>query len=552
MIAAVLDHLWQSTLILGVVALLSRLLHRNGAQVRYRLWFAASLKFLAPFPLLAAGLARLTPLSSPSLLSAPTSRLAERMSVPLALEAPVSHVVSAPATPAPVPYAAEALLAIWALGCAAVLISWLIRWWRVRQLLLSSRPLSLAAPIPVRLAPTSIEPGLVGIWRPVLLLPQGLTERLSPKQLHTIFAHELCHLRRRDNLTSALHMLAEALFWFYPPVWWLGARLIAEREQACDEAVLADGNDAQAYAEGILTVCRFFTTSPLECQAGVAGGDLRARVERIMSGGRKPPVDPLRKLCVAISLVGTIAAPLFFEACVTVPPASPTVARLHGPERATLLYEQTRPQHEVPFHPADFDQLVGAYQSDESRLYTVVYRRGNRYFAHVYGARPVEFFPEGPRKFFATALPIQISFVSARDGRITGLVIHQNGQLAPAHKVSTAHFEAAVARIRRRIERERPSPGTRAALIRWIDSVDAGHPDYAEMSAARATATHARASLIARHLGELGSLQSMTFLRVNRLGFDVYAGTFAHGHAEFFIAPLADGKVVWLRWRAVP
>jgi len=52
--------------------------------------------------------------------------------------------------------------------------------------------------------------------------------RLSDREMDAIFAHELCHLRRRDNLTAAIHMLVEASFWFCPLVWWLGARLIAE------------------------------------------------------------------------------------------------------------------------------------------------------------------------------------------------------------------------------------------------------------------------------------------------------------------------------------
>ena len=68
-------------------------------------------------------------------------------------------------------------------------------------------------------------------------------------------AHEVCHVRRRDNLTAALHMLVEAAFWFHPLVWWLGARLVAERERACDEAVLRLGRRPEAYAEGILKVC---------------------------------------------------------------------------------------------------------------------------------------------------------------------------------------------------------------------------------------------------------------------------------------------------------
>ena len=45
-------------------------------------------------------------------------------------------------------------------------------------------------------------------------------------------------MRRRDNLTAAMHMLVEALFWFHQLVWWIGARLVATREQACDEHVV--------------------------------------------------------------------------------------------------------------------------------------------------------------------------------------------------------------------------------------------------------------------------------------------------------------------------
>ena len=77
---------------------------------------------------------------------------------------------------------------------------------------------------------------------PVLLWPEGLSERLDDAHLEAVIAHELCHVRRRDNLAAAIHMLVEAVFWFHPLVWWLGARLIDERERACDEEVLQRGS----------------------------------------------------------------------------------------------------------------------------------------------------------------------------------------------------------------------------------------------------------------------------------------------------------------------
>ena len=85
----------------------------------------------------------------------------------------------------------------------------------------SANRLAMDAPIPVMSAPGRFEPGIFGIWRPVLLLPEGITERLSPAQLEAIVAHELCHVRRRDNLTGAIHMVVETIFWFHPLVWWI-------------------------------------------------------------------------------------------------------------------------------------------------------------------------------------------------------------------------------------------------------------------------------------------------------------------------------------------
>ncbi|MGC1305060.1 MAG: M56 family metallopeptidase, partial [Caulobacteraceae bacterium] len=88
----------------------------------------------------------------------------------------------------------------------------------IRAVVHAARPLALPAPIPVRASAAMLEPGLVGIWRPVLLLPEGIATQLAPAEVDAILAHELSHLRRRDNLTAAMHMLVEALFWFHPLV----------------------------------------------------------------------------------------------------------------------------------------------------------------------------------------------------------------------------------------------------------------------------------------------------------------------------------------------
>lgn len=154
------------------------------------------------------------------------------------------------------------------------------------------------------------EPGVIGFLRPVILLPQGIDERLSPEQLRAVLVHELCHARRRDNLTALFHMAVEIAFWFYPLVWWLGARIIAERERACDEEVLREGNQPRAYAEGIVIVCKHYLQSSLTCAASFGSGSLKHRVEAIMKSRPVIAMTPSKKALLATTAFAAVVLPM--------------------------------------------------------------------------------------------------------------------------------------------------------------------------------------------------------------------------------------------------
>ncbi len=312
MIPAVLDHLWQSTLLAAVVAILAMVFRNARASVRYGLWFTASVKFLVPFAALAALGRLLAPTFHPPALqdavlfaraaqpfsqSDPTA-VAAPAGAPLAHTAITSHAGALPGL-------TLVLLGVWALGFAIVLISWLARWARIRPLVGLATPVALAAPMPVLATPTMLEPGLVGLWRPVLLLPQALFDHLDRPGIAALVAHEACHYRRADNLTAAIHMLVEALFWFHPMVWWIGGRLVDERERACDEAVVRSGHDPAVYAASLLECCRLFLQSPLRCVAGASGSNLSRRVEMIMT---LPFVSPLSRTAKAVLIAVGVCA----------------------------------------------------------------------------------------------------------------------------------------------------------------------------------------------------------------------------------------------------
>jgi bla regulator protein BlaR1 len=105
-------------------------------------------------------------------------------------------------------------------------------------------------------------------------------------------------------------MLVEAVFWFHPLVWWIGARLVEERKRACDEAVLSRGSEPHVYAEGILNVCKSYLESPLRCVSGVTGSDLKKRIRAILTGRVAGNLNFGRKLALALAAAAALALPI--------------------------------------------------------------------------------------------------------------------------------------------------------------------------------------------------------------------------------------------------
>ena len=313
MIDPLINHLWQSTLCVLAAALLTLAFRKNGAKVRFLIWLAASMKFLIPFSLfVGVGEYLRWETASASPTDSGFSILIGQIAQPAAIVASDFAGAASGHTTFQWGWNAWTIVpSIWLLGSAALLGLRVFQWLRLRAIVKTSPPLDIGASIPVRETTSTLEPGLFGIFSPTLLMPAGIARHLAPAQLDAILAHELCHWQRRDNLTASLHMLVEVLFWFHPLVWWLGGKLVVERERACDESVIQSGRDREIYAEGILKVCQHYVELP-SCAAGVSGGLLRKRIEDIMT---TPVLSklPVSKRCVlSLAALLVIAAPVAF------------------------------------------------------------------------------------------------------------------------------------------------------------------------------------------------------------------------------------------------
>lgn len=326
---ALANHLWQSTAFVAAAWLLTILLRRNSARVRYGVWLAASVKFLIPFSLLIALgglLPKPTQPVAPAVYTA--MQVTEQPFADFSLSAANSSVQTLTLTQRLASDLPAILLALWLAGVVTVLIIWFVRWRRASVCLLDSVPAvkgreldilrSLEArvggrshpPLRIMFSPEPVEPSIYGVLLPVLVWPERLSERLSSEQIEAIMAHELAHARRFDNATAALQMLVEAIFWFHPLVWWMERRMIEERERACDEAVAALGGSPEAYAEGILETCRFCVAPAVLCVSGITGADLRNRVLSIMKAPVRMRMTWSKKLLVSAAALCAVATPV--------------------------------------------------------------------------------------------------------------------------------------------------------------------------------------------------------------------------------------------------
>ena len=305
-----LQHLLESTLFAAAVWLATLHLRRNRARTRHAFWMAASVKFLVPFALIVA-LGSHAALRHSSSIPPPQMRFTmAEAAVPATIPAMIPARFR-PSAPSPRHLLPSILWLVWISGCAAVLTRWYVRWRRADLRLRESMPWNgRQLAVPTVSSATLAEPGVFGIFRPVLMLPAGIEHHLSAGELRAVIAHELCHVRHRDNLAAAIHMLVEAVFWFHPLVWWIGARLVDERERACDEAVLQLGSDPAVYARSIIGVCQLCLEPPVHCVSGITGAELKGRIRNIMTGRVGYRLEPGKKLLLAALAIGTVVIPL--------------------------------------------------------------------------------------------------------------------------------------------------------------------------------------------------------------------------------------------------
>lgn len=291
---ALLNHLWQSTVFALFIWAAVGLLRQAPAKVRSQLWLLALVKFCLPLALLSA----LVPESGIQIIeasSASASAFIHRATSPVTQAIPVAHGQSLQAHTHTYCW----LTIAWMVGL--VFVFWvriIMSWWATRRLRRSVRlrenslALQRVARISARLGikrqvelvvSSAVESPCVLGWRkPVLFLPAEIQDDLTQEEWEAVLAHELSHVKRRDNLVGWVSSILCCVYWFFPAVWLIERRVRAEREFACDEAVLAVGAEPKTYASGLWKVARHGLGWLTADVSQAAGPHLQRRIEHML------------------------------------------------------------------------------------------------------------------------------------------------------------------------------------------------------------------------------------------------------------------------------
>jgi len=123
-------------------------------------------------------------------------------------------------------------------------------------------------------------PAVIGLFRPVVLLPVRALTGLTPEQLEAVIAHELAHVKRFDVAVNFFQVIAETLFFFHPAVWWLNKRIRADREDCCDDVAIAECGSTVGYARALATM-ETWRDVP-DFAMAVTGSPVATRVARLL------------------------------------------------------------------------------------------------------------------------------------------------------------------------------------------------------------------------------------------------------------------------------
>ena len=288
---AVLNWLWQGTVVAAAAFVMLLALERARANVRYVMCWAALLVVV----------------TLPALPSVPLARVStDTFRIPQS-----DALVSLPDTWWT---SSLVLLAAWIVWATVHLMKFAVAIAATRRARIHSRPFpsneesnlrywvlmrSTGRRATLVVSEAAASAAVLGWGAPMIAVSPSLLKTLDANELDRVLIHEWSHVQRRDDVVNILQVMNRAIFGWHPAVWWIDRRLHVEREMACDERTVAITGSAKTYAECLVKLASLRSTQRTlqGAPAVLRSAGLTRRITTIVSS--RPAIAPRRARAIA-------------------------------------------------------------------------------------------------------------------------------------------------------------------------------------------------------------------------------------------------------------
>ena len=307
-----LNAAWQVPVVFAAAWLSARLLGRVGARAEHRMWVGA----LGAAVVLPACHLRLA-----GWFSGAGAGAGGNVMTRVSLTGGASGADGAMRLPV---WAVDAVLAVY--GCALLFFAARLAWgvWKTRRIAGQATAVSLEGGLAAswtlyskRLRGSDVRiccsravsgPVVVGMRRPVLLVPEGFLDSVAAEDWEAALAHEFAHIERRDFLKSVAYGALSLPVGWHPVVRLIVARIAESREVVCDEMAAEAAQGRKEYAHSLLRRAQMLRDGPRRepLQAiGIFDGNTLER--RVMTLLRKPVEMKKSRRLVSVAACAAMA-----------------------------------------------------------------------------------------------------------------------------------------------------------------------------------------------------------------------------------------------------
>ncbi len=295
---ALLYSLWQGALIYGSLYLLLKALPNVNARAKYYLSFSAlAATFLWFADTWSTQYQKLKGVTVFITQSAPDGGFTKTFSINTIAGAPIHDTAIHQLLPRLEQYF-PFILMLYAAGLAFMLCRFTVNILQLRALRIDGivapgeewgkllqywqNKMEITRPVKLYLSNRINTPMMLGVLKPIILLPVAAINHLSTDQVEAILMHELAHIKRHDYLLNIFQVTAETILFFNPFVWLISAVTRREREHCCDDVVVACAASPLPYARALAILESSRMSNGLVLAATGRKNQLFHRIKRIM------------------------------------------------------------------------------------------------------------------------------------------------------------------------------------------------------------------------------------------------------------------------------